>query len=84
MYAPHPNSEERVGQPSRTRRVRERPVNDEHGENAKKEVEPYRIEAPEGVERPDDPVVVRVEEVDVLLQHRLVRVLVAPACGALR
>ena len=83
MYAPQPDPEEGVGEPSRARRIRERPVNDEHGEDAKKEVETKRIEAPKGVERPDDAVVVRVEEVDVLLQHRLVRVLIAPACGAL-
>lgn len=60
-------SEERVGQPPGLRRVRKVDVDDEHGDEAGENVEAESVEPDEGVLRPEDAVVVAVEEVAVLL-----------------
>ena len=53
------------------------------GEQAEGEPKAQGVEAPEGVEWPDDAVAVGVEELAVLLDDGLVRVRVSPAGGAL-
>ena len=53
-------------------------MDEEHREHAQEEPEPERVEAAKRVERPDDAVLVRVEEIAVLLEDGLLCVVVGP------
>ena len=71
VYVVQIHPEERVRDPPGARRVREVDMDKEHREHAQQEPEPERVEAAERVQRPDDAVLVRVEEVAVLLKDGL-------------
>ena len=83
MYPVQVHPEERVGHPAGARHIREVDMDDERRQQAQENPEPERIEAAERVQRPDDAVLVRVEEVAMLLEDRLVRVRLCPAGRAL-
>ena len=74
VYPLKPNTAQRVRERARARWVREQRVRGERRHRARREPEPERAQPAEGVERPDDAVVVPVEERAVLLEHGRVRV----------
>jgi hypothetical protein len=73
--------EQRVGQPSIRSWVREVDVYDKGCDNGQQDAEAEAVEPNEGVIRRHHAVAVLVEEVAMLLQHRLVCVFLGPAVG---
>lgn len=80
------HAEERIRKPARARRVRKIPVNDEYSNPRKDDAEAEAMKPYECILWPDNAIVVAIEEVAVLLQDSLVRVLFGPVvvCGTLR
>jgi hypothetical protein len=72
------NAEQRIRQPSRLCWQGKVDVYDEGGDEREDDAEAETVEPGVRVRRPDCAVVVRVEEVDVLLQDGLVRVFGGP------
>jgi hypothetical protein len=77
-------AEKGVREPARACGVGEVDVDDEHGDEGEDVVEAQAVEPDEGVLRPENAVVVAVEEVAVLLDYALVRVFSRPVafCAA--
>jgi hypothetical protein len=69
---------ERVWDPGRGCWVREVDVDYVKSDQRHEDVEAQRAEAPICITRPEDAIVVRVEEVTVLLKDGLVRVFLVP------
>lgn len=77
------DAEEGVGDPGCKRGVGEVCVDNEGSEEREEDAEAELVEAVEGVLRPDDIVLVGIEEFAVLLEDRLLRVSARPIamCG---
>lgn len=75
MHPLQKNPEPRIRHPPFNRRIRKVRMDNDHRNQTKYYPEPECIEASEGIERPNDPVVIGVEKRAVLLENRLVRVI---------
>lgn len=75
VYVLEIEAEEQVREQVRAREIGQARVDHAHGDQAHEEVEAHVAEPAVRVPRPDDAVLVRIEELAVLLEDSLVRVL---------
>lgn len=78
--------EERIREPGVQCRVREETVDDDNSNERQDSSKTKCVKATEIVERPYYAIVVKVEEIDMLLKDSLARMIACPGvvCGALR